>query len=268
MRKKMRFAIPEKIHPAVIAVWAAVIAAAHIIPTVPIFGTGRNFSLASALFPLSGILFGPLAGSLCSAAGGFVGNIAAPHTAWMGMGTFIIGTTTSFTSGCIAWGSWPPVTVNQKGNFVINGGIIVYVIGSLLWFSQEIGRNTVVFPLVVYGLGFTALIAGCIFACKALAGKNAVLKFSVVWLCAFGGMIGGSAVGNFFTLILYRNPREFWLPLTAIAPLERSIFSVGTALIGVPLLAALPKIGISVGPNFENSGSFPIPSQDEPAHED
>jgi hypothetical protein len=259
MKTRLRFAIPEKIHPAVIAVWAAVIAAAHIIPTVPILGTGRNFSLAAALFPLSGILFGPVAGSLCSAAGGFVGNIAAPHTAWMGLGTFIIGTTTSFTSGCIAWGSWPPVAIDQKGNFVINGGIIVYLIGTMLWFSQEIGRNTVILPLIVYDLGFVALIAGCIFACKTLAGKNMVLKFPVLWLCAFGGMIGGATVGNFFSLILYRNPREFWLPLTVIAPIERSIFSVGTALIGVPLLAALPKIGISVGPCFKENDDLPPP---------
>jgi uncharacterized membrane protein len=244
MKKHLHFAIPEKIHPAVIAVWAAVIAAAHIIPTIPILGTGRNFSLASALFPLSGILFGPVAGSLCSAAGGFVGNIVAPHTAWMGLGTFIIGTTTSFTSGCIAWGNWLR-------------GIIVYLIGTLLWFSQAVGRNTVIFPLVVYGLGFTALITGCIFACKTLAGKSTILKFPVIWLCAFGGMIGGATVGNFFTLILYRSPREFWLPLTVIAPFERSIFSVGTALIGVPLLAALPKIGISVGPCFEENDDLP-----------
>jgi len=261
MKKHEHSGNPEKIHPAMIAVWVAVIAAAHIIPTIPIAGTGRNFSLAAALFPLSGVLFGPLAGALCSAAGGFVGNIVAPHTAWMGMGTFIIGTVTSFTAGCIAWGSWPPVTVNQKGNFIINGGIIVYVIGTLLWFSQEIGRNTVIFPIVVYGMGFAALIAGCIFAYKILAGKKTILKFPAMWLCSFGGMIGGATVGNFFTLVLYRNPSEFWLPLTVLAPVERLIFSLGTALIGVPLLAALSKIGILTGPHFEEKDDLPVPPE-------
>lgn len=151
MDRKKRLTAPAKIHPAVIAVWAAVVAAAHIIPAIPMLGTGSNFSLSAVLSPLSGIFFGPLFGALCSAAGGFIGSLVAPHTAWMGMGTFIIGTVTAFTSGCIAWGSWPPITLNSRGSLVINGGIIVYLVGTLLWFSQEIGRSLVIFPVVFYG---------------------------------------------------------------------------------------------------------------------
>ena len=117
----------NSLHPAVVAVWAAVVAAGHLLPAIPILGTGSTFSLASSLSPLSGIFFGPIAGALCSAAGGFIGNLIAPHTAWMGLGTFILGTITAFTSGCIAWGKWPPVAISGSGNFIINGGIIVYM---------------------------------------------------------------------------------------------------------------------------------------------
>jgi hypothetical protein len=246
MNKKL--SLPPGIHPAVIAVWAALVSASHIIPSVPMLGTGSNFSFAAALSPLSGIFFGPIAGALCSAAGGFVGSLVAPHTAWLGLGTFIIGTVTAFTSGCIAWSDWPPVSINQRGALVVNGGIIVYLVGTLLWFSQETGRSLAVFPLVYYGAGFTALVVGSITAGRILAGKKHTLKFLAVWLCAFGGMTGGATIGNFFSLVLYKLPRETWIYLTVAAPIERAIFSLGAALIGVPLLAALPKVGIQVGP--------------------
>jgi len=239
------------IHPAVIAVWAAVVAAAHIVPAIPMLGTGSNFSLATALSPLAGILFGPLAGALCSAAGGFIGSLVAPHTAWMGLGTFIISATTAFTAGCIAWGGWPPLTLNRRGGLVVNGGIIVYLIGTALWFSQEIGRATIIFPLVFYSAGFVALIIGSACAGKVLAGNKQALKLPILWLCAFGGMTGGATIGNFCTLVLYRLPRETWLYLTVAAPIERALFSLVAALIAAPLLAGLPKVGIFAGPQEE-----------------
>jgi len=259
MMSKKRLALPARIHPAVVAAWAAAVAAAHIVPTVPMLGTGRNFSLAAALSPLSGILFGPIAGALCSAAGGFVGSLVAPHTAWLGLGTFIIGATTAFTTGCAAWGTWPPVALNRRGSLVINGGIIVYVTGAALWFSQEIGRGVPVFPLVCYGAGFAAFFIASVFAGRVLTGKNNALKLPVLWLCAFGGMIGGASIGNFFSLVLYQLPRETWLYLTVAAPLERAVFSLAAALAAAPLLAGLPKAGIFVGPQEEVDDSLPPP---------
>jgi len=244
--------IAGNIHPAVAAVWAAVMAAGQIFPTVPIWGTSGSFSLASALSPLSGIFFGPIAGALCSAAGGFIGSLIAPHTAWLGLGTFIIGTTTAFTSGCIAWGKWPPVAISAAGNFIFNGAIIVYLFGTILWFTQEIGRSIFIYPLVYYGLGFIAMIAGIIFAPRFFKSSAGILKFPAVWLCAFGGLIGGATVGNFLSLLLFRQPKEFWAALTIVSPVERSVFALGAMFVGVPLMAALNKIGIFVGPQEES----------------
>jgi hypothetical protein len=261
MTKRKRLTLPAKIHPAVIAVWAAVVAAAHIVPAIPMLGTGSNFSLVALLSPLSGIFFGPLAGALCSAAGGFIGSLVAPHTAWLGMGTFIIGTVTAFTSGCIAWGGWPLITLNRRGSLVINGGIIVYIIGTVLWFSQETGRGLIMFPLVYYSAGCAALIVGSVFAGRVLAGKNEALKLPIVWLCSFGGMVGGATIGNFFFLILYQLPGKTWLYLTVAAPLERAVFSLGAALVAAPLLAGLPRIGIFVGPQEEADDSLPPPPE-------
>ena len=238
----------NKIHPAIISVWAAVVAAGHFLPSIPIWGTGSVFSVSSALFPLSGVFFGPIAGAFCSAAGGFIGSIIAPHTAWMGLGTFIIGTTTSFTAGCIAWGKLPPAGISGEGSFIINGGIVIYIIGTILWFTQEIGRSVIRLPLISYGLGFTALIIGVIFAPKLLASKKRFLRFPAIWLCAFGGLIGGAAIGNFFSLVLYKLPAELWTALSIVQPVERAVFALGAALIGVPLMEGLNKMNIPAGP--------------------
>jgi hypothetical protein len=260
MPLKNKLALPAIIHPAVIAVWAALVGAAHLVPlAVPILGTGSPFTLAAALYPLSGIFFGPLAGALCSAVGGCIGSIVASHTAWLGMGTFIIGTTTAFTSGCIAWSDWPPIAINRRGAVVINGGIIVYLIGTLLWFSQEIGRSVPIYPAVYYSAGFSALMVGSILAGRILAGKNHFLKIIMLWFCAFGGMIGGATICNFFSLVLFQSPREQWLYLTIASPLERAVFSLGAAFIGAPLLAGLAKIGIFVGPQKETPVEVPLP---------
>jgi len=242
MKKRITF------HPAVISVWAAVIAAGHLLPTFPILGTGGSFSLSTVLYPLSGLFFGPLAGALCSAAGGFIGSLIAPHTAWMGLGTFIVGTTTAFTTGCAAWSKWPVVSVNSAGNFIINGAIIIYTAGTILWFTQEIGRSIIRFPLIFYGLGFAAMMIAVIFAPKMFAHKSKALKFPAVWLCSFAGLIGGASIGNFFSLLLYKQPREIWMILTFAAPVERAVFASAAMLVGVPLLLGLNKIGIFAGP--------------------
>jgi len=239
------------IHPAVVAVWAAICAAGFLLPTVPIWGTGSVFSVSSALAPLSGIFFGPIAGALCSAAGGFTGSLIAPHTAWMGLGTFIIGTVTAFTAGCIAWGNRPPVILNKHGSFIISGGIIVYITGTVLWFTQETGRKTILLPLVSYSLGFVVMITGIIFARRLFAGKSRLLKFPAIWLCAFGGLTGGASIGNFFSLLLYDLPGELWKALAFVQPVERAVFALGAMLIGVPLLEGLNKIGIRAGPQQE-----------------
>jgi hypothetical protein len=247
----MKNKLTGNIHPAVVAVWAAVCAAGYILPTVPIWGTGSVFSVSSALAPLSGIFFGPVAGALCSAAGGFIGSLIAPHTAWMGLGTFLIWAVTAFTAGCIAWGKWPPVTINKNGSFIVNGGIIVYIIGTVLWFTQEKGRNVILLPFVSYALGFISVITGIIFARLMLTGKSRLLKFPAIWLCAFGGLIGGASVGNFFSLILYDLPEDVWKALAFVQPVERALFALGAMLIGVPLLEGLNKLGISAGPKTE-----------------
>jgi len=263
-------------HPAVYAVWAAVVSAGYLLPAIPIWGTGRTFSFANALNPLSGIFFGPFGGALSSAVGGFIGSLIAPHTAWLGPFTFIMGMTTAFTTGCIAWGKWPQISIKIKGSFIYSAlivffnfrfiadtfkrshlvfafsALIVYFIGTILWFTQEIGRKAILIPIVFYGLGFIVMNAGLIFSNRMLTGKSHISKFLAIWMCSFGGLVGGATIGNFFSLALYEQPVEAWTLLAFISPVERAIFAFAAMIIGVPLLIGLNKIGIFVGPQEES----------------
>jgi hypothetical protein len=139
----------------------------------------------------------------------------------------------------------------MNGSFVFNGGLIVYFTGTVLWFTQEIGRSIALVPIIFYGLGFIVMIAGIIFSGRLFASKNRFLKFPAIWMCSFGGLVGGATIGNFFSLVLFKQPREMWAVLMVTAPIERAIFALAAMLVGVPLLAGLNKMGIFAGPQEE-----------------
>lgn len=228
----------EAVHPAVIAIWAALIAVAHLLPTIPLVVTGGSFTVSAAFLPLAGIFFGPAAGALCAAIGGFIGNLIAPQSAWLGLGTFIIGTTNAFTTGLLSRGKWLQ-------------GVAVIILGVILWFTTAIGREALLYPAVVYSLGIIAAILGGLLGKRWLVSQKRVLQLVVVWLIAFAGFIAAAGVGNYFGIVVRQTPAEIWNMLAFVSPTERAVFSLGSALIGVPLLAALPKIGIFVGPSDE-----------------
>ena len=84
MKKKSVFG---EVHPSIIAVWAALIAASHFLPGIPLFGIGGTMSVSAVLLPLTGIFFGPVAGGLCGGIGQFIGYLIEPSAAWAGMFT-------------------------------------------------------------------------------------------------------------------------------------------------------------------------------------
>ena len=68
-----------------------------------------------------------------------------------------------------------------------------------------------------------------------------------LFLAAMAGTIVDHGFGSLWALIMFQLPREVWLSVLPLAPLERTLFSLGAAIIGTPLLIGLPKIGILVG---------------------
>ncbi len=242
---KKKFTVLGNTHPVIVAVWAALHAASALLPTIPIIGTGSSFSVGVIFAPLAGIFFGPVAGAATASVGSFIGSLIAPHTALLGLASFVTDLFCALAAGLVSRGGkfWPL-------SLVIAGG------GVVLWLSTATGQA---FPLymVLYGLAAIAMIIGGLFARRWLIGKNIGLQFMAIWICAFAGFMGASLpIGNFFAILLYGLPAEIFQPLLLVTPLQRVLFAAIAAIIGVPLLKGLPKIGVYVGPQDQ--------CQDEP----
>ncbi|MCR4398106.1 MAG: ECF transporter S component [Firmicutes bacterium] len=222
-------------HPSVIVVWAALIAAVSVVPTVPILFTGGTFSLASALLPLAGVFFGPVKGAMCAAIGQLVGQFIAPHTAWLGVLTFVVGMTNAYVAGNASHGRWLPA-------------VSVILVGAALWYTNPIGRQVPLFPVVFYGAGLVAAVVGSLWGGNAISSRHPVVAGAGVWFCAFAGFVGAAAVGNYLGLLLLRIPAKVWSVLVFVSPVERAVFSLGSAVVGVALIRGLRKMGVQVGP--------------------
>jgi len=220
-------------HPAVIAVWAALIAVVTLVPAFPIIGTGATFSVSAALVPLAGILFGPIPGAICAAIGAFIGQLIAPHTVFFGPLTFLIPTLNALCAGFAMRKKWyVPLAVT--------------VLFSAAWFIFPLGRAAWFQP-IIWSLGVIASLVGWFVASDWIGSDNRAQVFVGVFLAALSGTIVDHSFGSTWALVMFQLPREVWLAVLALAPVERLLFSLGAAIVGTPLLIGLPKIGVFVG---------------------
>jgi uncharacterized membrane protein len=220
-------------HPAVIAVWAALIAVVTLVPAFPMIGTGATFSVSAALVPLAGILFGPIPGAICAAIGAFIGQLIAPHTVFFGPLSFLIPTLNALCAGFAM----------QKRWYV---PLVVIVILSSVWFAFPLGRSVWFTPLI-WTLGIGASLVGWFVGSDWLGSDQRAKLFAGVFLAAMCGTIVDHNFGSLWALIMFKLPREIWLAVLPLAPVERTLFSLGSAIVGTPLLIGLPQIGVMVG---------------------
>jgi len=220
-------------HPAVIAVWAALIAVVTLVPAFPIIGTGATFSVSAALIPLAGILFGPIPGALCAAIGAFIGQLIAPHTVFFGPLTFLIPTLNALCAGFAMQKKW---YVPLIGAVVFSAAWLLFPLGRAAWFEP-----------IIWTMGVIASLIGWFVASDWLGSDDRTKLFAGVFLAAMAGTIVDHGFGSLWALIMFQLPREVWLSVLPLAPVERTLFSLGAAIIGTPLLIGLPKIGILVG---------------------
>jgi hypothetical protein len=232
-------------HPAVIAVWAALIAAVSLVPAFPIIGTGATFSVSAALVPLAGIFFGPIPGAVCVAIGIFIGQLIAPHIAILGPLTFVIPALNALAAGFAMRKKW-----------YVPLGLIILLSGA--WYLFPLGRAAWFQPLV-WSLGVIASLIGWFVASNWIGSDTRSKRFIGVFLAALAGTIVDHAIGCIWYLALFKLPREVWLAVLPLAPFERILFALGAAIIGTPLLFALPRIGVLVGQSvFEEDEEVPL----------
>lgn len=224
----------KKVHPAVIAVWAAFIAIAGLLPVIPVFGTGATFSLSDSAVVLAGVMFGPLAGTLSAAIGGFLGQLLAPHAAVFGVVTFVCPTLAALTAGLL---------LKRKWVYVLG----IFAVLTVLWYLFPLGRSAWFQPLVNYPLAVILIYPAAIWGFKLLSSLDYKKMFLGVLMISFIGSCASMALGNTMALPMFALPREVWLGVLPIAVPQRILFAILAAVIGVPLLVGLPKIGVTVG---------------------
>lgn len=237
-------------HPAVIAVWAALMAVASLLPAFPIIGTGVTFNIANCLTPLAGIFFGPWVGAVAAGVGGFIGQIIAPHTVLFGPLQFTIAILGALAAGFAMQRKWfAPLLI-----ILLFGGV---------WYLLPNGRAAWATPLL-YFLGFAFIFVGWIISRKenALLSKNRSKMALGILCCSIAGIVVTQSIGNLWAMIFFQLPPAIWYTVLAIAPVERLLFGLGAMIIGTPLLIGLPKIGIPVGPIMyqkEDENDIPEP---------
>ncbi|MBQ3131675.1 MAG: ECF transporter S component [Clostridia bacterium] len=236
---KKEFAKYPKVHPAMVAVWAALISVSGLLPTFPMFGTGGTFSIGMALAPLAGIMFGPWTGALAVAIGGIIGSFIAPHTAVFGIFTFISDTCLTFAAGFMARKNWKV-------------GAIMLAIMAVIWFGAfQVGREAWIFACVIFGAGLIMCPIGAIVGGKLFdkGGVSRVIGLALIaWPCYMVGLMAG----DILMLIMMDIPAELLNTMMVwLSPFERTVFAIASGIIGVPLLVGLPKISVYVGPDYD-----------------
>ncbi|GAP13979.1 hypothetical protein LARV_01738 [Longilinea arvoryzae] len=223
-------------HPAVIAVWAALMAAACLLPAFPVFGTGTTFNIANCLTPLAGIFFGPFTGAIAAGVGAFIGQLIAPHTVLFGPLQFTIAILGAMASGFAMQRKWS-----------ISFGLITLFAAA--WYLLPEGRAAWATPLL-YVLGYIFIAIGWWISRKddPLLSTNKARMSLGILCCSAAGIVVTQAMGNLWALIFFKLPPAIWYTTLAIAPVERGLFAFGAMIIGTPLLVGLVKIGIPVGP--------------------
>lgn len=221
-------------HPAIIAVWAALIAVATLLPAFPIIGTGATLNIGASLVPIAGILFGPWAGAIAAGIGAFIGQLIAPHTVLFGPLQFIISIFGAAAAGLAMQRKW------------FWPFLIILALG-LAWYLFPLGRQAWATPLL-YLVGFIAIAVGWIWGKDWLTSNNRAKMFAGFLCTSAAGIIVTQAIGNLWALVMFALPPAIWFSVLAIAPIERILFSVAAAVVGTPLLIGLPKISIPVGP--------------------
>lgn len=222
-------------HPALIAVWAALIAVASLLPAFPLIGgTGGTFSLGNAIIPLSGIFFGPWAGAIAAGIGGFLGQMLAPHTVIFGPLQFILGILCAMAAGFAMQKKW-------LYSFL---GLVIFTV--LFWIVPA-SRSAPLLPLV-YIPGYLGTLLGWFVFRDWISSPNRAKMFVAVFCCAIAATQVNHAAGNLWAAIAFALPKEIWYATLPIAPVERILFALAATIIGTPLLIGLPKISIPVGP--------------------
>lgn len=232
----------RKIHFATMTVWAALMAAAAMLPSFPVLGGSGTFSISYTLAPLAGIMFGPIPGALSALIGDFIGTLIAPHTANVGIFTCLTGASNALAAGYICRKNFKPA-------------VLIIALEIVYWLSFPAAREAWIYTITVWVVGIVMAVVGGVLGARLMEKDNVLVKAVGMYLCIYPCYIVAQAVNCVFVMILMELPADLLKLLAVTVPLERLLFTLGAVIIGIPLLLGLPKIGIFVGPAYDTMES-------------
>jgi hypothetical protein len=248
--KSMKLAISTK-QIALTAIFAALYAVLRAIPTVPMIGVpGASFSLSDILAPIYGIILGPYVGGLSVLIGTFTAMSVKPPV-FLGL-DFLPGFVNAVALGFLVRRKRLPVialNIFLLLAFVLNPLTLVFV-------SVPLGSTNLSFPFMwLHIVALIILISPLgLMATKWVEKSRVALAITGFVILAFIGtmiqhLMGNILYENIFVYVTNFMTPEFltlkWQVVFFLYPWERLILVVLAVLVGLPLIRALRKTGLT-----------------------
>jgi len=226
---------------AYVVVFAAVVTALSFIPFSMMLGGGTAFPLSQVIYPLTGIVLGPIAGAIASGIGATIAIFVAPHTAGSMPIFTVLGTMVSgFMAGSIVRG--PQRTKWWIIPFVL---IVSNNIGTDLFaiLVQKVEVRVLLLFSIIFIVAWLLWILPTrkLFA-KWIGDKNIALVAVAAFFITYMSCIIGMSVG----IDYYINPwpNEVYGFLIPLMPVEFTFRGLVGAVIGTGVIAGLRAVGV------------------------
>lgn len=228
---------------------AAVVAVLAMIP-IPIsfvIGSGKNFPISQAIYPLVGWLLGPVAGSLADGMGALVGVFVAPQTTTSPPATIFGAAMGGLAAGAMVadgprrrW--WIPLSLLFVALYALYAGRAV-VVNGVAWSAALLG-STINWTAIILFLLPTRRLFARLLRSEDLK-RVGVGLFGGTWMIAGLSHLSTGAV--VYAILNWPNP--LWLAIAPVAPLEHAIRCVVGTTIGLGVIAGLRATGMVKPPH-------------------
>jgi hypothetical protein len=223
---------------AYVAIMAAIVVAFAFVPaSIVIGGAGQGWPAHDVLHPLIGLLLGPVAGPIASVVGIFIGNALAPYTS-LGPWAMLLGGMASFSTGMVVQrGKWywlAPWAITLVLHVIYFFQASAQGVDVPLWFS-----NTFIITLSLILIAIPPIRNWIVNTIRD-GGIGWQMGVAMYLLFMFGGAAGIQAPW----VVWYAQspwPPEAWPGIVPAVLLERGLFPLIGALIGLGVIAALRR---------------------------
>ena len=240
---------------AYLAIWAAIIAVAAILPAIPLVG-GGTFGGQEFILALPGVLFGPLGGLVAAAVGSFIASLIAPATAYFGLLTFYVAAIAALTAGLL-------MKNTRSARFWV---LVLYIVGALAWplvpaFSSigaYVYAKFAYWPMHATGLLGIWASPWAVKQIRTFDPKRVPQGMAVISWTAY--MVNHLWLSLGYSYLYPEGPDQWVFAfMSGIVPGQRIVLTLVSAIIGSALVIALHRAGI----RFPDDSGSALAEEDE-----